>query len=509
MRQLKYFITLFLIPLLTVLLFTNVGRATEIDRDALGMGPAGQQILIVGGEDAEPGEWPWQALLIINNQFQCGGSLIAPEWVLTAAHCIYNTSTGQNYQNVQITMGAHNLSQTEPSRQVKAATQIIRHPNYNPTNLDNDIALLRVGTPFVLNDRVQTIATAASNAGSFTGALSWATGWGATSEGGSGATILQKVDLPVLSNSQCNSWLGGITDNMLCAGYEEGGKDACQGDSGGPLAVESGNSWVLIGVTSWGDGCARPQKPGVWARVSRYSGWIASHISDVEMSNAVYLPTILHGSTDNDDDGGPSGFVNGDFEQGTAGWTQYSAQGYPLIIHINNLPSGLNPHSGSWLAWLGGDHNEQSLLRQVVTVPSSNPILSYWYYIASEDFCGSYYDWFGIFINQDNNQRVALLDLCADNNTNGWVQSTVNMGAYAGQTITVDFYVSTDGSFISNLFLDDVALTSGMPAANSSPLVEKTTIWDKATFITPSLISKENILLPASYQQQGEPAADK
>ena len=143
---------------------------------------------------------------------------------------------------------------------------------------------------------------------------------------------------------------------------------------------------------------------------------------------------------------------NGNFDQGpNVGWQQYSSNGWEIIIHSSDLP--INPRSGNWVAWLGGDNDEISVIWQEVTIPNSNSNLRFWYWIASEDLCG--YDFGGVVVD---NTVADVFDLCNDQNTGGWIQRTVNLGAYAGQTVALEIRVETDSSLNSNLFVDDVTL---------------------------------------------------
>jgi secreted trypsin-like serine protease len=196
--------------------------------------------------------------------------------VLTAAHCLYDQNKNLFPANqIRVVLGEHNYSQQEGSEQQKNVVQVIPHPGYQPgSGHDNDIGLLKLASPAQLNDRVKLVPLLASpihDSMVEPGKLATVSGWGATSEGGSSPTVLMKVSVPVVSNRSCNSVYGDITDNMLCAGYREGGKDSCQGDSGGPLVVPNGSGgWLQAGVVSFGRGCARPDVPGVYARVSRY-----------------------------------------------------------------------------------------------------------------------------------------------------------------------------------------------------------------------------------------------
>ncbi len=240
---------------------------------------------IVGGEEATPGEFPWQAFLRIGS-YICGGSLIAPQWVMTAAHCVErDDAPGQpvSPSTVTVYLGKHNIRQTEASQQTKSVAQVIIHPNYNPNSGDNDIALLRLTSAATLNNRVATIPLLVSpddDPLTAPGVLATVTGWGTTSEGGDASNALQKVSIPIVSNATCNQALPWtITQNMICAGYAAGGKDSCQGDSGGPLIVPDGaGGWKQTGVVSFGLGCARPSLYGVYTRVSRYIAWIGQYV---------------------------------------------------------------------------------------------------------------------------------------------------------------------------------------------------------------------------------------
>ena len=150
----------------------------------------------------------------------------------------------------------------------------------------------------------------------------------------------------------------------------------------------------------------------------------------------------------------PGGDVtNGDFENGPTDWTEYSTHGWDLIVQ--SFPTGVTPHSGSWAVWLGGDLDDVSYIQQQVTVPSGSPYLSYWHWIASEDTCG--YDYGSTLID---GSEVDAYDLCSSENTGGWVQHTVDLSAYEGQSVSLQIRAETDSSANSNLFVDDVTFQS-------------------------------------------------
>ncbi len=261
-------------PILTILFLmlnlTYIEAQGPQNRSSQGDDVIGQ---IVGGSPSSPGEFPWQ-VVVYPDGYLCGGSLIDAEWVLTAGHCVYENGTVMPPADVTVTLGEHNLNQNEGSEQHKSISQVILHPNYNHSTSNNDLALLKLSSPATLNSNVNPISLN-TDSNIAVGTLTTVTGWGATSEGGAISNTLLKVDVPIFSQASCNSAYGGVTEGMICAGYASGGKDSCQGDSGGPLIMAAGNgASKQVGIVSWGDGCARPNAPGVYTRVSKYVDWI-------------------------------------------------------------------------------------------------------------------------------------------------------------------------------------------------------------------------------------------
>jgi trypsin len=218
---------------------------------------------IVGGEEAVKGEFPFMVSLQDRNGHFCGGSLIAKDWVLTAAHCVDGGGPAS------VVVGLHDHQSLEGAEVFRPA-QIIPHPNY--TDLDWDYALIRLDG----ESKFQPIAL--SSADPAAGSDVTTAGWGYVRENNfSLPRNLRKVTVPVVDRAQCNvSYKNKISERMICAGLEQGGKDSCQGDSGGPLFSGQGADRVLLGVVSWGEGCARAKKYGVYSNVSAVTDWIYS-----------------------------------------------------------------------------------------------------------------------------------------------------------------------------------------------------------------------------------------
>ncbi|XP_068237777.1 trypsin-1-like [Palaemon carinicauda] len=230
---------------------------------------------IVGGDEATPGEFPHQISMQIESAFgrfhSCGGSIYNENYIITAAHC----SESLPVELVVVVAGEFDLAVESGDEQVITADALIIHENYDTFTMENDISLIKLSKPLVMNEMVKAIELPAQLELVEAGTLCTTTGWGDTEEGGSSPDKLRKVDLPVVSDDSCRGSysVDEIADSMLCAGYPEGGKDTCQGDSGGPFVCGG----KLHGIVSWGYGCARPNKPGVYTEVAYFRDWVEAN----------------------------------------------------------------------------------------------------------------------------------------------------------------------------------------------------------------------------------------
>nr|CAD7570375.1 unnamed protein product [Timema californicum] len=231
---------------------------------------------IVGGQPADPMEWPWTVALLRNKVDQyCGGVLITDRHVLTAAHCVSQFAA----KDIHVRLGEYDLSTPDeaPSKDFPI-DEIRAHKRYSRTNYENDIAILKMKTPTTFNNYIWPVCLPPAGR-DFYNKTAVVTGWGTMSYGGPSSVVLMEVEMPVWNQTYCATrFTQPILNTFLCAGAYEGGRDSCQGDSGGPLLYRLDNGrWVTIGVVSWGIRCGEPLRPGVYTRVNKYLNWIAEN----------------------------------------------------------------------------------------------------------------------------------------------------------------------------------------------------------------------------------------
>ncbi|RKS53162.1 putative secreted protein (Por secretion system target) [Gillisia mitskevichiae] len=242
-----------------------------------------QETNIIGGNNTTVENNPWQISIQRNGGHWCGGSILTPEWILTAAHCLDNVPINQLKVAAGITDRTDNIN-----GQYLNVAQVIIHPNYDPATSNNDVALIRLAVPLNFNARVLPIKLTNSLSHSDTGQTARVTGWGNTLDGTnpSPSIILQELEMPIISNTQANSINTGSTpvnNNMIALYQPDSG--VSRGDSGGPLSLVSNGIRYLIGCSSWGE-FPKAEKPTIYTKLFNYISWINSNVPLPDITGA-------------------------------------------------------------------------------------------------------------------------------------------------------------------------------------------------------------------------------
>ncbi|KAG5832016.1 hypothetical protein ANANG_G00286640 [Anguilla anguilla] len=261
--------------ILVIAVLTHLGFRT-CDAQVCGYAPLGNRI--VGGTAAPEGAWPWQVDIQMDGNHVCGGTIITKDWVLSAAHCFPEPSKVSSYVLYLGRQVLNGINKYEVSRLV---LRVVVAPGYSSPEEGRDFALVQLATPVDWTDRIQPICLDRRSVPQRHPLLLPLAGTGP----------LQEVEVPIIAQSSCQSMYQlqppadrvDILSDMICAGFQEGGKDSCQGDSGGPLMCPKNRTWVQAGVVSFGLGCAKPNQPGVYARATAFSSFVQRTVPDIQL----------------------------------------------------------------------------------------------------------------------------------------------------------------------------------------------------------------------------------